>query len=49
MRNIKNTVPLSATRKEDIDALREWADTRARPASTHETEEVAPAERKIEL
>lgn len=49
VRNIKNTVPLSATRKEDIDALREWADTRARPASTHETEEVAAAERKIEL
>ena len=48
VRNIKNTVPLSATRKEDIDALREWADTRARPASVHAVQEVV-AERKIEL
>jgi ATP-dependent 26S proteasome regulatory subunit len=46
--NIKGTVPLSATRKEDIDALREWADTRARPASEHPVEEVV-GERKIEL
>lgn len=33
VRNIRNTVPLSATRKEDLDALRDWAKTRARPAS----------------
>ncbi len=31
--NIENTVPLSATRAEDIQALRDWATTRARPAS----------------
>lgn len=33
LNNIANTVPMSATRREDIDALREWARTRARPAS----------------
>ncbi|MGI5818991.1 MAG: AAA family ATPase [Armatimonadota bacterium] len=31
--NIRNTVPLSATRAEDITALRDWAENRARPAS----------------
>ncbi|MFW5868215.1 MAG: AAA family ATPase [Armatimonadota bacterium] len=31
--NIRNTVPLSATRAEDITALRNWAENRARPAS----------------
>lgn len=46
--NITGTVPLSATRKEDIDALREWARTRARPASLHQTEAIRD-ERRIEL
>lgn len=32
-RAIRETVPLSATRREEIDALRDWAATRARPAS----------------
>ncbi|MFO8079101.1 MAG: AAA family ATPase [Armatimonadota bacterium] len=32
--NIHNTVPLSATRAEDITALRNWAENRARPASS---------------
>ena len=36
--NVKATVPLSATRKEDIDALRDWADGRARLASGGEEE-----------
>ena len=31
---ISETVPLSTTMKERIDALRKWAQTRARPAST---------------
>ena len=31
--NIRNTVPLSATRAEDINELRDWAQSRARPAS----------------
>ena len=48
MRNISNSVPLSATRKEDLDALREWARTRARPASVHAAAEFTQ-ERKIEL
>jgi len=46
--NLRNTVPLSETRKEDIDALREWAQNRARAASVHAVEEVA-TDRKIEL
>ncbi|MEA3404071.1 MAG: AAA family ATPase [Armatimonadota bacterium] len=33
--SIESTVPLSDTRREDIDALRSWAETRARPASVH--------------
>lgn len=47
LNNIAQTVPLSATRKEDIDALREWARTRARPASRHQLSS-AGAERKNE-
>jgi ATP-dependent 26S proteasome regulatory subunit len=34
IRNINQSIPLSRTMKEQIDALREWAATRARPAST---------------
>ncbi|HCA47118.1 MAG TPA: ATPase [Armatimonadetes bacterium] len=33
MANIGNTVPLSQTRAEEIEALRDWARDRARPAS----------------
>ncbi len=39
------TVPLSATCKEDIDALRDWARTRARPASPHAAEETTTGRR----
>jgi SpoVK/Ycf46/Vps4 family AAA+-type ATPase len=49
MRNIKNTVPLSATRKEDLDALRDWAKTRARPASVASVDAETTEERKLEL
>lgn len=31
--NIRDTVPLSETRAEEVDALRQWAENRARPAS----------------
>jgi ATP-dependent 26S proteasome regulatory subunit len=34
LRNIQQSVPLSRTMKEQIGALREWAESRARPAST---------------
>lgn len=36
IRSIKNTVPLCVTQKEQITALREWANTRAINASTKE-------------
>ena len=35
---LSQSVPLSMTMKESIDLLREWADTRARPASSAEPE-----------
>ncbi|MFN3653245.1 MAG: AAA family ATPase [Armatimonadota bacterium] len=34
LENVRTSVPLSRTMKEQIDALRLWASTRARPAST---------------
>ncbi len=37
--NIKHTVPLSQTMREEIEALRFWARTRARPASAEIEEE----------
>jgi SpoVK/Ycf46/Vps4 family AAA+-type ATPase len=37
--NIQQTVPLSQTMREDIEALRCWARTRARPASAEAGEE----------
>jgi ATP-dependent 26S proteasome regulatory subunit len=39
LREIRNTVPLSVTQSEQIDALREWADVRAVAASTEEDRE----------
>jgi len=33
---MKNIVPLSKTMREDVNVLREWAKTRARPANTLE-------------
>jgi hypothetical protein len=38
---LANTVPLSATRAEDIDKLRAWAQERAVPASSPEAAEVS--------
>jgi SpoVK/Ycf46/Vps4 family AAA+-type ATPase len=40
MSGVHNTIPLAVTRKEDIDALREWAKTRALPASSDEAPEI---------
>jgi SpoVK/Ycf46/Vps4 family AAA+-type ATPase len=37
VRNIRQSIPLSRTMKEQIDALRDWATTRARPASSQAT------------
>jgi len=34
LRNIRQIVPLSTTMREEIESLREWARTRARPASS---------------
>ena len=45
---IEDTVPLSETRREDIEALREWANDRARPASVHAVEEFGTG-RRIEF
>jgi SpoVK/Ycf46/Vps4 family AAA+-type ATPase len=39
---LAQTVPLSITRAEEIDALREWARTRAVPASVGESSQVSP-------
>jgi SpoVK/Ycf46/Vps4 family AAA+-type ATPase len=48
LKNIKVSVPLSKTMREEIEALRDWAKTRARPASSEE-EKSPSAKRKIEL
>jgi SpoVK/Ycf46/Vps4 family AAA+-type ATPase len=42
---LAQTVPLSITRAEEIDALREWARTRAVPASAGESSQVSPLTR----
>lgn len=50
LKAINETVPLSVTMKEQIDALREWAEGRARRASSEESEEVpAMPARRLEL
>ncbi len=50
LRSIHATVPLSTTMKEDIDGLREWAEGRARKASSEAAEAVpAMVGRRIEL
>ncbi|MCM8801180.1 MAG: AAA family ATPase [Candidatus Omnitrophica bacterium] len=49
LRNLKSSIPLSQTMREDIQALRDWARTRARPASLPEKEVLRTKERKIEL
>lgn len=50
LRSVTSTVPLSTTMKEDIDSLREWAEGRARKASSEAAEEVPSlVGRRIEL
>ncbi len=43
----ENIVPLSKTMKEDINALQEWAKTRARKANTPETDDPSKKIRRI--
>lgn len=49
LRNIKESIPLSQTMREEIQALRDWAKTRARPASLPDKGIIKSRERKIEL
>ncbi len=44
LHNIRNSVPLSRTMKEQIDELRKWASTRARNASTPASEKPVPVD-----
>lgn len=47
LRTSRESVPLSVTMREGIDRLRDWAETRARPASSQQsesTEEIAAVE-----
>jgi len=46
---IQETVPLSKTMHEDITAIRNWAESRARRASAAESESATPDNRKLEL
>lgn len=43
----RNTFPLSMTMRERIDYLREWAESRARPASSVDSEDMGTIERKL--
>lgn len=45
----KTVVPLSKTAAEKIGKLREWAQTRARPASTPESRDKADARRELDI
>jgi hypothetical protein len=43
------TVPLSRTMKEDIDALRQWSVGRAHPATSPENGQEGQGRRKLEI
>jgi SpoVK/Ycf46/Vps4 family AAA+-type ATPase len=50
LRSLRATVPLSKTMSEDINNLRQWADGRARPATSLEAgTEVVEGKRRIEV
>ncbi|HIN86896.1 MAG TPA: AAA family ATPase, partial [Myxococcales bacterium] len=51
VKSCKEIIPLSYTMKEDIDRMREWAKSRARPASLGTAEQlgISDASRKVEL
>jgi ATP-dependent 26S proteasome regulatory subunit len=44
LRNLRGSFPLSMTMRESIEFLREWARTRARPASSHEREDLGASQ-----
>ena len=47
--SLQQTVPLSKTMKEDIDELRKWAASRARPATSPEAAQEGEGGRKLEI
>jgi SpoVK/Ycf46/Vps4 family AAA+-type ATPase len=47
--SLQQTVPLSKTMKEDVDELRKWAASRARPATSPETAQEGEGGRKLEI
>ncbi len=47
--SLQQTVPLSKTMKEDVDELRKWAASRARPATSPEADEEGAGRRKLEI
>jgi len=47
--SLRQTVPLSRTMKEDIDALRQWAAGRAHPATSPDAEQQGQGQRKLEI
>lgn len=49
VKSLRETVPLSKTMAEDINALRDWCTTRARPASIPQEQAAFLARRKLEL
>ncbi|MFA5251417.1 MAG: AAA family ATPase [Phycisphaerae bacterium] len=50
LESLRQTVPLSKTMSEDVDALRKWADGRARPATSAEAaDEAGEGDRKLEI
>jgi ATP-dependent 26S proteasome regulatory subunit len=49
LESVRQTVPLSRTMKEDIDELRKWAASRARPATSPEAAQEGQGGRKLEI
>jgi len=49
LNSLRQTVPLSRTMKEDIDELRKWAASRARPATSPEAAQDGESGRKLEI
>ncbi|MGE5308824.1 MAG: AAA family ATPase [Deltaproteobacteria bacterium] len=49
LKNIKQSVPLSVTMKENIDQIRDWASDRARCSSGQQKDEACRQQRKLEF
>ena len=49
LNSLRQTVPLSRTMKEDIDELRKWAASRARPATSPEAAQDGEGRRRLEI